>query len=240
MHDLGLARFQQGNAPSAVESYDAAIALQPASFEARYNRGRALDSLHRFEEALRDYDAALAIDPNRAEGWTNRGAALHDLDRFEEAVASFERALALAPGHVAAWSGRGLALHDLKRHAEALVCFAREAAIVPASADREWRESFTHLTLGDFETGWRKYEARWRHRGAEPRRHAGIAPWSGVEALAGQRVLAWAEQGHGDTIQFCRYAQPAGARGRRGHPRGAARPESAHRKPVRDGGDRPG
>jgi tetratricopeptide (TPR) repeat protein len=205
VHDLGLVRFLLGEASAALECYDRAIAMNPRSVETLYNRGRALDELRRYDEALRSYDAALVLDPRHVPAWTNRGAALHDLGRCEDALSSFDKALELAPGHVEAWLGRGLALHDMKRYDEALECFGRGSELAPGNADVQWRESFTHLILGDFREGWRKYEARWRRAGADPVRHAHLPLWLGAPELRGKRVLAWAEQGHGDTIQFCRY-----------------------------------
>jgi hypothetical protein len=55
------------------------------------------------------------------------------------------------------------------------------------------------------ERGWESYE--WRLRsGALDGLHEREAPlWTG-EALAGRRLLVWAEQGLGDTLQFVRYA----------------------------------
>ena len=206
LHDLGLVQTELGDAAAAVASFERAAAIRPRSFEALYNKGRALDLLRRFDAALESYDRALALNPAHAESWTNRGAALHDLGRHDEALASFDRALAIAPAHVEAWSGRGVVLHDLQRHAEALACFARAAESRPGDAEVLWRESFTRLAGGDFADGWAKYEARWNVAGADPRRHASMPSWTGREPLRGKRVLAWAEQGYGDTIQFCRYA----------------------------------
>jgi hypothetical protein len=41
------------------------------------------------------------------------------------------------------------------------------------------------------------------------RRHAGRPQWTGDESLAGRTLLLHAEQGFGDTLQFCRYASLA-------------------------------
>jgi hypothetical protein len=69
------------------------------------------------------------------------------------------------------------------------------------------------LQLGRFEHGWRQYE--WRKKGDKPiaARNFPQRPWLGEEDIAGKTLFLWYEQGFGDTIQFCRYAKLAEARG---------------------------
>jgi hypothetical protein len=43
----------------------------------------------------------------------------------------------------------------------------------------------------------------------------GTSPWRGVESLSGKTILLHAEQGIGDTLQFCRYVQSVAALGAR-------------------------
>lgn len=68
------------------------------------------------------------------------------------------------------------------------------------------------MLLGRFEDGWSLFE--WRKSKimavAPPPRNA--SPWRG-ESLAGKVLLVQAEQGLGDTIQFCRFASMAEAQG---------------------------
>src|SRR5262249_6087117 len=56
---------------------------------------------------------------------------------------------------------------------------------------------------GDFERGWDGYEARWQFLASPP---SIKKPAWGGEDLGGKTILVYAEQGLGDTIQFCRYA----------------------------------
>ena len=211
----GNALYELGRLDEAVASYDRALALRPEFPEALSNRGVALVDLLRPAEALESQDRALALRPDYVDAWSNRGAALSALDRLEEAVASYDRALALRPDTAHAWSNKGLALQHLQRIDEAFACYARALALDPDHADARVNLACLELATGRFAEGWRDYEWRWRRKKlTTPRRDFAQPQWRG-EALAGSTLLLHAEQGFGDTIQFCRYVAMAAERGGR-------------------------
>jgi len=203
----GAALRELNHASEALTSLDMAIALQPDLAAAHANRAAALQDLQRPAEALSSSEQAIALDPDHAAAHSNRAASLHDLLRPAEAVASADMAILLQPDLADAHVNRGTALQAMARTDEALASHLRAATLDEKCAAAYWNASLCYLQLGQYQEGWRLYEWRQSVAATAPSRTHGHTVWRGCEDLAGKTICLTAEQGLGDTIQFCRYAK---------------------------------
>jgi hypothetical protein len=170
------------------------------------NRACLLRDMGRADDALASLEHALALRPDYAAAWSNRGNVLGDLSQPQEAERSYRRALELAPAFVDAWNNLGLAQIDLDQHAQALSSFERALALDPVSVETRWNQSLCLLRMGRFDAGWQHYESRWARARIKADRRSFAQPlWLGDFSLDGRTILLHAEQGLGDTLQFCRY-----------------------------------
>lgn len=205
-NNLGLVIADQQRHAEALGFFNCAIALNPTFAEAHSNRGVALQALGRYDEALSAFATAIEIAPSYAQAYSNRANALRATGRSADALASLEQAINLQPDLASAWSNRGVLLQDFARTEEAIRSFDRALSLNMHFADAYWNKSLSVLQSGNMQDGWLLYEWRKRKPGPLGIRDLSAPEWTGAENIAGRTVFLHWEQGLGDTINFCRYA----------------------------------
>ena len=207
--DAGLAQALAGWMAEAATCFEAALAREPDHPRAMVLLGPALIALGRHADALRHADRSLALGPS-PEAWITRGDALHGLQDYEAALASYDEAAKSETRRAEALAKGANQQFILKRYDLARAAFDASLALRPRDATAQFDRALLRLTVGDFEGGWRDYEARLR----KPRflSESGGPLTPGVVAhlernlrpggLGGQRILVVAEQGIGDMVMF--------------------------------------
>jgi len=191
----------------ALVSFERAIELKPDYAGAYCNRGVTLTKSNQHDEALVSFERAIELKPDYAGAYNNRGVTLTKSNQHDEALVSFERAIELKPDYAEAYYNKGrLFQESLKEYNLASINYDNAIALRPEYIEAKWNKSLLKLLLGDYENGWQLYEHRWETESQKLSNRIYSQPlWLGDEPLANKTILIWAEQGLGDTIQFCRY-----------------------------------
>lgn len=200
---LGNRRMADGDAAGAEACFREAIRLDPRSVGAWCNLGIILERAARLDEAENCYRRALEIDSGHAQIHANLGILLARKKRFDEAERAYRQALALDPDSPATWSNLGVLHASLHRDEEAEQCHRHALALDPEYRKARFNLSYLLLRQEKFEEGWACMEARDWFIDLSP--HVDCPRWQG-EPVHGKSVLIGWEGGHGDMIQFCRFA----------------------------------
>ena len=196
-----------GRASEAIAACRVALQLKHGNAEAHQVLGHALTDTGDYVGALKAYQDAARLLPDLPDLLNNLGTALHHANRLEEAARTLTRAHAREPRDPGILLNLSSVQRDLGLFEQAEARLASAARIAPDDPRVRYNQALLRLLLGRFEQAWPGWEERFR-AGAVPARNLAKPRWRG-ENLAGRTLLIHAEQGLGDTIQFCRHPLPS-------------------------------
>ena len=211
---LGLLALSVDQPAEALTLLDSALALFPAEPGALVNRGAALHKLGRKDEAIAAYRQAVRVDASFAHGWYNLGTTLKEVGQLEEAEAALRACISAQGDYRAGHFNLANTLMELRRYDEAVSHYDRSVELDPTEPEAYKNRSFAHLMMGRFREGFEDFEWRWQTPPLDKAwRDRGCPKWDGKQSLQGKAILVHAEQGLGDTLQFCRYLMAVKAQG---------------------------
>lgn len=223
--NLGNALYERGDSSEALAQCRKALALRPDFPEALCNLGNALKDQGQLEEAIACYGRALELDAHCYQAHSNLASALVDRGDPEQAIECCRRALGLMPEFPEAHVNLGRALSALARIEEADASYGRALALQPTAARTSARTRLNYgllrLLQGDYDAGFRLYEHRFE-KGASPALFAALRTrheafqdvprWTGA-SLRRKTLVAWTEQGLGDSLMMLRFLPELKRRG---------------------------
>jgi tetratricopeptide (TPR) repeat protein len=118
----------------AFENYDRAMNLAPDDPVVYDNRGTALESLGRHDEAINDFSHAIALDPHDTSAYSNRATAYLASNRPDRAIADLNEVILAAPADALIYYDRGTAFELQGEFARAKTDYHEAVRLMPSFA----------------------------------------------------------------------------------------------------------
>lgn len=191
------------------------LSLQPDLPSAWFNLGNVLRDKKDPVGAIGAYQRALSLQPDYPEAGNNLAHLLLETDAIEQARQTIGQVLAAHAEFPEAWLTLGTIQHQQRQIDDAIASYERTIARAPEHASAHHNLGIALLLSGNLQRGWAEFDWRFKVFGKGLTHHTFKQPrWDGSDP-AGKRILLYAEQGFGDTIQFSRCASLLARRGAR-------------------------
>jgi tetratricopeptide (TPR) repeat protein len=204
---LATALLRTANYSEALLQYQHATALSPQNAELYNDQCVVLHHLGRLQEAVAAGETALRLNPQLPLAYFNLGNVYCDLGDHTTACGFYARATYLNPTHAESFYNLANAQVELNKVADAIKNYDQALIIRPNYQAATWNKCVSLLSAGQYKQGWPLYESRWQQPGTCEQYRSSKPRWTGADSLTGKTLLLVAEQGLGDTIQFCRFAE---------------------------------
>ncbi|MCX8069297.1 MAG: tetratricopeptide repeat protein [Thermodesulfovibrionales bacterium] len=187
----------------AERCFKKAIQIKSDYAEAIYNLANVYKNKRLFKEAINLYNRALRYDPHLYQAYYNIANIFLEFSKYDDAIKYYFKAIKLNPQYYQAYSNLGVAFFFLGEIYKSIEYYKKSIRINYDFAEAHFNLGLALLMLGDFKTGWSEYKWRWKLPNFK-KIETDKPEWDGSD-INGKRLLIYAEQGYGDTIQFVRY-----------------------------------
>jgi hypothetical protein len=135
------------------------------------------------------------------------GNHFRSISEPEKAIACYAQAFIQNPDFGPAYNNYGNVIREMGYPERAIGFLLNALAIDESDTVAQFNLAVAYLLSGDLERGWKQYERRWSFEHLDGKLPQFPQPrWEGQD-LSGKSIMITGEQGHGDNIQFCRFAE---------------------------------
>jgi hypothetical protein len=196
---------QGGRLPEAESILNHILSAAPDQPLALHEKGVLLFRMGRHEAAAETIEHALSLVPDAMAFRRNLCPIYERLGRYDDALRVGHEVLDGALYDVQTLHNLALTHYRKLELDQSIACARRALALDPAAPGPHFQLAEALLLRGEFAEGLDEYEWRYRIAGVPPLLPATDYPqWDGTP-LVQATLLLIADQGFGDTIQFCRY-----------------------------------
>jgi Flp pilus assembly protein TadD len=196
---------EKGRLPEAERILDHILSAAPDEPLALHEKGVVLYRMGRHAAAAERIERAVSLAPEATLFRRNLCPIYERLGRYDDALRVGHEALDRALDDLQTLHNLALTHYRKLELDQSIACARRALALDPAAPGPHFQLAESLLLRGEFAEGLEEYEWRYRIAGAPK-----LLPstnrrqWDGAP-LADATLLLIADQGFGDTVQFCRY-----------------------------------
>jgi len=194
-------RFANKDLKGTLEMIEFGLALNPLDTKLYRAKARVLHNLKMYPQSLKWSDALIRHFLPQYGDLMHRSSTKNEMSDYPGVITDLNIAELFRKDDVALYLRRGGAHWEMRDWVKAGVDFQRALELAPENPDAVWINGLLDLQLGKFNTGWERYDARWKSQRFKSNRLVTKKPqWSPDSGL--RRVLVWGEQGIGDQIFY--------------------------------------
>lgn len=192
-----------GRKNEALEYFKKAIKIDPGNYIFYYQSGLIFQENGDLKSADIFYSKAMNLNPSDPLLLNDYAFLKEDMNDFLSAEKYYKKAIELFPYYEKSYNNLSILLKETGKINEAIYYAEQSIKIKPDYAIGHFNLASLLLLNGDYENGFREYE--WRFKATGKINPVMNKPfWKGQD-IYNKTLLIHAEQGMGDTIQFCRY-----------------------------------
>lgn len=164
-------------------------------------KARIYHVMRDFRRAEYWYSALINNSPPALSSYVDRAAARNDMSDYPGVIEDLDVAELMKKDDPGLYLKRGGAHWEMRDWGRAQADFTKSLELAPDNPDAVWVNGLLDLQMGRFDTGWPRYEARWKSSRFKSNRLVTDKPqWT--PGSGKRRVLVWGEQGLGDQIFY--------------------------------------